>query len=228
MSIGVLNESPLHAALKEHCAQPGDRFEAPVDGYVVDILRGDLIIEVQTASFSSISTKLRDLTSRHRVRLVHPVARERWLLKLPHAGQREPQRRRSPRRGGFEQVFEELVSFPDLLDSPNFELEIVATHEEEVRRFQGRRGRGRRRRGWVTVERRLLEVVDRMLVRDAGDLLQLLPEQLPDPFDTAQLASALGRPRQLAQKAAYCLRESGVIHQVGKSGNALRYSRSAA
>ena len=45
---------------------------------------------------------------------------------------------------------------------------------------------------------------------------------------TAQLASALGRPRQLAQKAAYCLRESGVIHQVGKSGNALRYSRSAA
>ena len=225
LSIGVLNESPLHASLKQRCAQPGDTFEAPVDGYVVDILRGDLIIEVQTAAFSSIAQKLRDLTSRHRVRLVHPVARERWLLKLPHAEQRAPQRRRSPRRGGFEQVFEELVSIPDLLDCPNFELEVVATHEEEVRRFQGRRGRGRRRRGWVTVERRLLDVVDRMLVREARDLLQLLPPDLADPFDTAQLASALGKPRWLAQKAAYCLRESGALQQVGKHGNLLLYAR---
>ena len=33
--------------------------------------------------------------------------------------------RRSPRRLGFEQVFEELVSLPDLLAQPNFELEVV-------------------------------------------------------------------------------------------------------
>ena len=32
--IGLLNEKPLHAALKEWYAQPEDRFEVSVDGFV--------------------------------------------------------------------------------------------------------------------------------------------------------------------------------------------------
>ena len=224
-AIGTLREGPLHAALKQQYAEPGDRLEVPVDGYVVDILRGELIIEIQTQSFSSIARKLRDLGERHRVRLVHPVAAERWLVKLPRKGESKLTRRRSPKRGGFEGVFEELVSLPDLLDHENFELEILATREEEVRRFDGRRGRSRG--GWVVVERRLIEIADRRLIREARDLLELLPSDLPDPFQTAELAAALSRPRWLAQKAAYCLRESGAVTQVGKAGNALLYSRFA-
>ena len=42
--IGTLNEKPLHAALKAWYAQPGDRLEVAVDGFVVDIVRGDLLI----------------------------------------------------------------------------------------------------------------------------------------------------------------------------------------
>ncbi len=34
--IGLLNEKPLHASLKEWYAQPGDQFEVPVDGFVID------------------------------------------------------------------------------------------------------------------------------------------------------------------------------------------------
>ena len=37
-NISTLNEKPLHAALKEWYASPGDRFEVPVDGYLVDIM----------------------------------------------------------------------------------------------------------------------------------------------------------------------------------------------
>ena len=39
--IGVLNEKPLHASLKDFCARPGDQFEVTVDGFVIDIVRGD-------------------------------------------------------------------------------------------------------------------------------------------------------------------------------------------
>lgn len=46
--IGRLNEGPLHAALKRWCARPGDRLEAVVDGYVIDIVRADLLLEIQT------------------------------------------------------------------------------------------------------------------------------------------------------------------------------------
>lgn len=224
MGVGTLREGPLHASLKQLYAEHDDVLEAPVDSYVVDILRDGLIIEIQTRSFSSIAKKMRDLVSRHRVRLVHPVAAERWLVKLPRNGKGKPERRRSPKRCGFEDVFEELVSLPDLLNHENFELEVVTTREEEVRRFRGGR-HAWRRRGWVVVERRLLEITGRLLLRDASDLLQFLSADLPERFDTAQLATALGRPRSFAQKAAYCLRESGAVYRVGKVGNALVYQR---
>ena len=44
--IGLLNEKPLHAALKAWYAQPGDRFEVPLHGFVIDIVRDDVLLEV--------------------------------------------------------------------------------------------------------------------------------------------------------------------------------------
>ena len=56
--VGVLNEKPLHASLKAWYAQPGDRFEVAVAGSVIDIVRGELLIEIQTRSFSALRRKL--------------------------------------------------------------------------------------------------------------------------------------------------------------------------
>ena len=222
-SIGTLNEGHLHASLKERYAQPGDRTEVVVDGYVVDILRGKLIIEVQTGNFAKINKKMRKLVKRHRVRLVLPVTQDKWIVKLPEKDAGKTQRRKSPKHGSFEDVFTELVSFPDLITHKNFELEVVLTREEETRRLDSRK---RRRRGnWVTVERRLLEVTSQLAIRSGSDLLALLPPDLPDEFRTSELAAAFGRPRAIAQQAAYCLRKCGLIEQVGKEGNAIVYSR---
>ena len=60
--VGTLNEKPLHAALKERLALPGDRFEVDVDGYVIDIVRGDCLIEIQTRNVSAIKRKLAALS----------------------------------------------------------------------------------------------------------------------------------------------------------------------
>ncbi len=42
--IGTLGERSLHAALKEWYAEQGDLLEREVDGYVIDIVRGDLLV----------------------------------------------------------------------------------------------------------------------------------------------------------------------------------------
>jgi len=118
------------------------------------------------------------------------------------------------------------VSFPRLLVKPNFALEVLLIQEEEVRRHDP--NRAWRRRGWVTADRRLLQIVDRRLFETPGDVAALLPAGLAEPFTTSDLASALGRPRRLAQRMAYCLREMGVIGQVGKQGNAILYARTGA
>ncbi len=63
--INVYNEGPLHAAIKAYIAQPGDVFETEVDGYIIDVQRGDLLIEVQTRNFSALRVKLRNELKRY-------------------------------------------------------------------------------------------------------------------------------------------------------------------
>ncbi len=222
-TIGTLNEKPLHAALKEWYAQPGDQFEVSVDGFVVDIVRGDLLVEIQTANFSAIKRKLTKLTPHHPVRLVYPIAREKWIVKLAQDGNGQSSRRKSPKRGALEHVFGELVRFPHLLPNPNFSLDVLLIQEEEVRRYDGKRGW--RRKGWVTHERRLLQVVDHRLFKMPADAAALLPTDLVEPFTTSDLAAAIAKPRWLARKMAYCLREMGTIAAEGKRGNAILYTR---
>jgi hypothetical protein len=223
--IGTLNENPLHAALKTWYAQPGDRIEVPVDGFIIDIVRGELLVEIQTRNFSSIKRKMATLTAHRPVRLVYPIAREKWIVKLKGEGPGRLSRRKSPKRGAFEHVFAELVRFPDLVPNPNFSLEVLLIQEEEARRYDGKRGW--RRKGWVTHERRLLEVVGGRLFETVADMRALIPADLAEPFTTAELAAAIGKPRWLAQKMAYCLREMGAVEPVGKCGNAILYSRAA-
>src|SRR3954447_9536630 len=137
--IGLLNEKPLHASLKQWYARPGDRFEVPVDGFVIDIVRDDLLIEIQTRNFSSIKSKLNKLARSHQVRLIYPIVQEKWIVRLQHYSCRAPIRRRSPKRGQLEDLFWELVSIPQLLSNPNFSLEILLIKQEEVRRYEKKR-----------------------------------------------------------------------------------------
>jgi hypothetical protein len=220
-TIGLLNEQPLHAALKRWYARPGDVLEAALDGYVVDLLRSNHVIEIQTGNFAAIRRKMRTLSRHYSVTLVYPVAYERWIVKLPTKTCGQPVRRKAPRRQRTDQLFQELVSFPDLLRCPNFAIEIVRIQAEEVQRYDRRHGK----RGWVIVERRLLGVLGRHLIATPSDLWSLLSWELPEPFQTIHLACVLNRPRWFAQKVAYCLRESGASTAIGKVGNALVYSR---
>jgi hypothetical protein len=119
-----------------------------------------------------------------------------------------------------------LVSFPQLLAHPNFSLEVLLIQEEEARRYDGTRNW--RRKGWVTHERRLLQVVDRRLFETPADMRALIPASLVEPFTTTQLAEAEDQPLWLAQKMAYCLREMGAITAVGKRGRGVLYIRAAA
>src|SRR5215472_14085264 len=222
-TIGLLNEHPLHASLKHWYARPGDRLEARLDGYIVDILRGNQVIEIQTGNFAAIRRKVRALSRHYGVTLVYPVARERWILTLPTTAHGLPARHKSPRRQRLDQLFQELVSFPDLLQDPHFAIEIVVIQDEEVR-CCARRAR-RRRRGWSVTERRLVGVLAQHVVAAPTDLWSLIPMGLPEPFQTLHLARDLERPDWFAQKVAYCLRESGASTAIGEAGNAIVYSR---
>ena len=219
--ISTWNEGPLHAALKVWYAQPGDAFEVPVDGFVIDIVRGELLVEIQTRGFTALKDKLAKLTHTHPVRLVYPIAREKWIVKVADDGERQLSRRKSPKRGVVEQIFDELVSIPHLLAHPNFTFEALFIQEEEVRRHDARRGW--RRKGWVTQERRLIKVVERQCFRSPEDVRALIPAALAEPFTSADLAPLIPGGRRRAYRMIYCLRAMHLLTQVGKRGRAALY-----
>jgi hypothetical protein len=219
--IGTLREDSLHAALKAWYEQPGDQLECGVDGYVIDLVRGDLLIEVQTGNFSAIKRKLATLLEKHPIRLVYPIPSERWIVRISGDGTSVLGRRKSPKHGQIADVFRELVRIPILMQHPNFSLEVVLTREEVIWREDGQ---GSWRRGGRSIaDRRLLEVVSRSVFCTPGDFRVLIPSGLPQIFTVPDLSRHTRQPSHLARKMVYCLREMGVIEVVGKRGRAPAY-----
>ena len=219
--IGTLNEGSLHAQLKAWYREPGDLVEHPVDGYVIDLVRGDTLVEIQTGGLAPLKRKLDRLLEGHCVRLVVPIALTRRIVRLSGDGE-ILSARRSPRRGRPEDVFARLVSLPALLAHPRFEVELLLTHEDEHRRHEP--GRAFRRRGWVVAGRSLVSVEDRLSLGTPEDAAALLPV-VRDPFGTAELAAAAGCNRRLAQQMTYCLRALGALETDGRRGRAVLYRK---
>lgn len=195
--------------------------EHPVDGYVIDLVRGELLIEIQTAGLAGMKKKISRLAADgHPVRIVLPIAVDRTIVKVEDDGT-IVSRRLSPKHGAVTDIFTQLVSFPGLVVDTALEIEVVLTVEEEYRTHSP--GKAWRRKGWIVHERRLLEVLDSVTLASASDLLGLLPTNLPDPFTTSDLAASLGRPLRTAQQMVYCLRVTGLIEPSGKRGNAIEY-----
>ena len=220
--IGTLGEKNLHSALKAWYARAGDQLEVKVDGFHIDIVRGKVLIEIQTSNFSSQKRKLNTLIERHPVRLVFPIAQEKWIIRLAEDGVTRLGRRKSPKQGNIYHLFKELVSLPRMIEKKNFSLEVLVTREEEIRRDDGRGSW--RRKGWSIFDHHLIEVVDRHLFEEPEDFLKLIPRNLQEPFSTRDLADSIEQPHWLAQKMAYCLRNMGLVHVMGKNGNALLYA----
>ncbi len=207
-NIGTQSEGSLHAALKLHVSQPGDRFEVPLDGFVVDVVRGDTLIEVQTGSFASMGRKLDHLLADYHVHIVHPIAVGSWIER------RELPTRKSPKRGCLHDVFGELVSVPTILDHPNLTIEVFLVDVDVVKVADPTMRR--RRGGWRTVDRRLRRIIDTHGLRTTSDLVELLPTGLPSPWTTKDVATIGHLPRRTAQQMAYVLKANELVDEVGR------------
>ena len=212
-----MREGPLHAAVKVLLTEPGDRLEVPVGRFVIDLVRADgELVEVQTGGFGALGKKLDALLDEHRIRIVHPIAAERRIVRADEHGE-VLSARRSPKRATVVAVFDKLVAFPSLLTHPNLTIEVLLLREDHIRRPQPAITRGRTR---DPGERRLVEVLDRIALRTPQDVLAVLPALPQEPFNTRELATRLGCSKLLAQRTLYCLRSIGIVERAGTRGRA--------
>lgn len=216
-------ETSLHRQLKQHYATDEDQTEVRCENFRIDAISGGELIEIQLGSLAALRTKARRLLETHRLRIVKPIVARKVLVRQDRKDGQVIGRRLSPKRGSLLDLFGELVHFTRVFPHPRLTIEVALVEIEEWRYP----GHGRRRR-WrlgdhVVADQRLVAIGDTARVATARDLVELLGVSLPATFDTADLARELGVPRWIAQRIAYCLRETGAAQAVGKQGNAWRY-----
>jgi hypothetical protein len=216
-------ETTLHRQLKERYTTEGALLEQRLGRYRIDVLQPNQLVEIQLAPLAAIRDKVAALLKKHRVLVVKPIIVRKHLVKRRRAGGPVVSRRRSPKQGKLLDVFDELVHFTRVFPHRRLTLEVLLVEIEEWRYPGHGRRRWRRDNDHQLEDQRLVDVHGVCTFRTAADLCQLLPPALPRPFHTGHLADGLGVARWIAQRMAYCLRETGAIQSVGKLRGAWLY-----
>jgi hypothetical protein len=216
-----MTEYSLHSEVKAWYSALGDELEVRVnDGFVIDVVRDNLLIEIQTRNFSAIRKKLNKLVVDNRVRLVYPIAKLKWIIYVSKLGD-VVSRRKSPKRGKLIDLFYELVHLSYLVKNKNFSFEVLLIEEEDLRCNDG--NGSWRRRGVSIKDRRLLTVFDRVVFENSRGFLRFLPFDMGESFTNKFLAKKLGISIRLAQKITYCLRKMDLISIDGKKSKELLF-----
>jgi hypothetical protein len=215
-------ETTLHRQLKEEFCDPGAQVEVKLGRYRIDVVCGNRLIEIQRSSLSSIRDKISTLLKQgYTVDVVKPLVLRKRLIKLNKKGGKEVDRRWSPLRGTILDLFDELIYFTRVFPHPNLTLIAPMVQIEEIR-YPGHGRRRRKRAGdFIVHDRHILELEEACFFRTVHDLHALLPKNLPDVFDTQQLADGLEIPRHKAQRIAYVMRKTGAAIETGKQGNSI-------
>ena len=224
--IGSLNENSLHASLKGWYQIPGDIIEAKYHSYYIDLVRGDLLIEIQTRNLYQIRRKIEALLLNNPVRLVYPISLEKWILRPTST--ETFSRRKSPRRGNIFDLFYEFTRITSLVNYENFSFQVLFIKEEVIYAppGTGQRKGSWRRKGWIIKDRRLVEVVDSRLFNSKKDFLALL-DVLPieAQFTVKDLGENINVNHKLAARILYSFRKMDLIYQSGKQGRAYAYKK---
>ena len=217
-------ETTLHRQLKNMFCGPDSQTEVKLARYRIDVVSGNRLIEIQQSGLSAIRDKINALLQDGcTVEVVKPLITRKRLIKLNRKNGKEIDRRWSPRRGSILDIFDELVYFTRVFPHPNLTMTIPLISIEEIRYPGHGRRRRRRRNDFQVQDRQIMEMSDTVSFRTVIDLQKLLPAQLPQEFDTGELARELEIPRHQAQRIAYVMRKTGTAQPTGKRGNAIVY-----
>lgn len=219
--IGMQSEKTLHAVLKNYIDDNEDHQEIPVDNYIADIYHDGKITEIQTAQMGAMRAKLSCFLPQYPVRIVYPVPAEKWIIWIdPDTGELL-KRNKSPLRGSFFHAFKELYRIRPFLKDQNLSLELLLIDLDEYRILDG--WSRNKKRGSHRYERIPLRLRDRMVLTCPRDYMQLVPDDLPETFTSADFARAVRFNKKGFSTVLLLLTEMGVVRRIGKKGRYYLY-----
>jgi hypothetical protein len=155
---------------------------------------------------------------------LYPIAAKKLITKVDPKTHKKVSQRKSPKTGKIIDVFDELLRIPSLINNNHFEIEVLLLELEELRCEDGKGSW--RRKGQSIVDRKLITVVDHILFRSSKDFLQVLPENLEQPFNNKVLAKRLNTSVYQARRITYCLRKMKALKVIGRNNDGLQFELS--
>ena len=217
--IGTLGEKALHAILKYYLDENPLNHEQKFRGFFADVRNDDGFFEIQTRAFERLRRKLDVFMQESVTTVVYPIARVRRLSWIDPATHALSPKRKSPKTGKLADVAKELYRIRAYLLHPKFRLRVLMLDCDE---YKKKSPRGRR---VEKCERIPYELVEDILFSSPRDYEKLLPEELPAPFTSTDLARLLKIPRSTAGTLLLLLNDLEVVRRIGKQGNAYLYEK---
>ena len=231
------NETSLHQALKSmYQKEDSIQEEVPIeiDGrkYRLDLVdeENNTVYEVQRSNFGNrFSEKVQSILdwTTYRIRIVHPIVykekvtrkKKKKILSVSH---------RNYNTSTYH-LFENLVRFKVRFQE-RLQFDILLIYEHKIKEFVGYYRRSGRRR-YQTIDRDLLDVVEKHEIRTVDDFLAFLPKELPHQFTNRDLTSRMysyipsRRNKRLPGMITYSLCQLGMLTRIGKQGNAYLFQK---
>jgi hypothetical protein len=221
IKIGTLKERTLHAVLKNHYEPDRRCHEQPFLGYIADILNNTGITEIQTRDLYTMRKKLETFLPVIPVTVVYPAVRQKWLIWIdPETGE-VTSKRRSPKTGTPYVIFSELYGIKSLLTQPNLRIKVVMVDVEEYRRLDG--WSRNKKRSSSRCERIPVGIGNEITVNNLSDYIKLIPDTLPDVFNTTDFAKCAGLSKTGAQNALNVLYSIGTVIRSGRDKKGYYY-----
>lgn len=219
--IGTLKEKTLHAVLKSYIEPDESKHEKKVDGFVVDILEDDHIVEIQTRNFYGMKKKLGSLLDTHKLTIVYPIPNEKMISWLDPKTGEITETRKSPKKPHPQEMAHELIHILPFIDHPNLSFRIMYIDVEDIKLLNGWDASGKK--GSERYERIPKRLVSEKYIKTPGDYRYFVPDGLSDGFTQKDFKKAAKITDSCAGRMLYILMKQGIVERYGKKGRAYVY-----
>ena len=210
--INIYNEKRLHRILKRTLCSREEYLEVKVGRYIADILEGKDIIEIQCGSFYPLVPKLRYYLENtdFNITVVHPLIADKTIIRADRETGEILRSRRSNKKENETAVLPDLYYLREFIGEPRLRIRLMMIRADEIRYSERVRNR---KEGAYDSDLRPRELLGSGEIKDARDILQLLPEELMarESFGAAEFSAATKYKRRKLSLVLYLLCDTGLL-----------------
>lgn len=219
--IGTYKEKTLHWIIKNYYESDETKQEVSIGNYVADICNDNNIIEIQTRAFNKLVHKLDYFLLTYKVKIIYPIAYEKWISWIDPITGEITSKRRSPKKGNIYDSFYELYKIKRFLNNKNCKIVLLFLNIDEYRNLNGwneTKKRGSSRENQVP-----FEIVDEIEI-DNFDMF--IPKELNYEFTSNDYSKLIKRNIRIAQLGLNILQYLKVVEVVRKESRKNIYKKS--